>query len=84
MYLIDLLIRTRLAYTEIIILCASADLNFTDCLLDGSGDEDFMPGTACSNQNAHYLLNQKGGSNVPQHDNGYPNSPTNLWSNSSR
>ncbi|KAJ6672711.1 TRANSCRIPTION FACTOR KAN2-RELATED [Salix viminalis] len=59
----------------------------TDCRpaasSDGSGDEDFMPGTACSNQNGNYLLNQKGGSNLPQHDNGYPNSPTNLWSNSS-
>ncbi|KAF9671257.1 hypothetical protein SADUNF_Sadunf12G0028600 [Salix dunnii] len=59
----------------------------TDCRpaasSDGSGDEDFMPGTACSNQNANYLLNQKGGSNVPQHDNGYSNFPTTLWSNSS-
>ncbi|KAL9372313.1 hypothetical protein Peur_034557 [Populus x canadensis] len=59
----------------------------TDCRpaasSDGSGDEDFMPGTACFNQNT--LLNQKGGSNMPnlQHDNGFSHSPTTLWSNSS-
>ncbi|CAK7324867.1 unnamed protein product, partial [Dovyalis caffra] len=61
----------------------------TDCRpaasSDGSGDEDFMSGTTCVSQNANYVLNQKGGSNVPslQHDNGYTNSPTTLWGNSS-
>jgi hypothetical protein len=86
MYFIKLLIKTSLASTKIIILCTWADLSFIDCLLDGSGDEDFMPGTACFNQNANYLLTQKGGSNVPnlQHDNGFSHSPTTLWSNSSR
>ncbi|KAJ6874825.1 transcription repressor KAN1-like [Populus alba x Populus x berolinensis] len=61
----------------------------TDCRptasSDGSGDEDFVSGTPCISQNASYLLNQKGGSKVLnlQNDNGCPNSPTTLWSNSS-